>query len=123
MPDLKPVCPAADHVHGVDRFHEGIVCCVQQVEGEKADTLVEGGAHAYMREHTDPSIVLGFCCGTALPALTAEQAKGEARASYTYCPIWQAAREAEWERKQRAIEGADRYRHPESAEDLMARIA
>lgn len=83
-----PRCPAADHVAGASPEREGVVCRVQQREGEAADRITEGSAFDLLTLATDPSTIYGFCCGTAMVPVSLER-EGE-RAHYACCPIWQA---------------------------------
>lgn len=124
MPDLCPVCPAARHVAGATPALEGIVCGVLLREGLIADGITEGEANEYMALGTDPSMIYGFCCGTAIPAATVEQAKGDARANYTYCSIWQQEKERIWDEKRRAWgEREAPVLDPITGADLLARIS
>lgn len=95
---LETVCEAATAVG------DGVVCGVLKVDHELRDHILTGNAlDPFVSIHTDPSTVLNFCCGTALPVeptVTAldrllhdipdDPEDGATRhAHYTNCPVWQ----------------------------------
>lgn len=96
-----PVCPAALTIAGACGSQQGVVCREMQqsqvddpglrMSAGQLGTLREGTAGVYVNLKSDPSTVTGFCHGDAIPVLTDED--GQGRASYTYCPVWQAARD------------------------------
>lgn len=52
----------------------------------------EGGeGDTFLTVATDPSTVRNLCFGDAVPVLGEREVPGN-RASYTYCPVWQAER-------------------------------
>lgn len=102
---LPPVqCPAATGVAGVTPDRGGVVCGViardraleegfdmdpvQLAIAREGDGGGEGG-DVFLTLKADPSTVENLCCGTDLPVLNAREVPGN-RASYTYCPVWQA---------------------------------
>lgn len=97
----EPVCPAALSIAGACRSQQGVVCRLMQQSQEddpgvgmsagQLGTLREGAGGVYLNLKSDPSSVTAFCHGDAIPVLT--DADGQGRASYTFCPTWQAARD------------------------------
>lgn len=80
----------------------GIVCRVIEKDRQKADGIgvdpaqlaqqrAGGDGDTFLTVEKDPSTVENLCCGDALPVLTEREVPGN-RASYTYCPVWQAER-------------------------------
>lgn len=111
MPDqLTPRCPAAEAIGGPVCGGPSIVCRIMQREGQAQDGILEGAGQEHLLVTTDPSLVLGFCCGTAYAPISLE---GEARAHYAFCPIWQAERKREEEAKARAWESRPRLHLPD----------
>lgn len=97
----EPSCPAAFPIAGASSGRRGVVCRAMQ-QDQDADPGVgasprqlevtretQGGV--YLTVERDPSSVVMFCHGSAVPVVTDED--GQGRASYTYCPTWQAARD------------------------------
>lgn len=60
--------------------------------GEHAIAREGGDGDVFLTIETDPQAVERLCCGDALPVLGPSEVPGN-RASYTYCPVWQAERE------------------------------
>jgi hypothetical protein len=129
MPDrtqtLSALCPAATALAGPPVGGPSIVCGVLRREGNSADGITEGEGHEHLTATADPSMVLGFCCGTAIPPATPEQAKGEAQANYCYCPIWQQEKERIWAEAERAwgISRPKELPPITSADDLIASLS
>jgi hypothetical protein len=99
----EPVCPAASAVAGATPGRCGFICRVVQQDRERERALgVTPAQAAFMREggggdtfltiETDPSSVLNLCSGDAVPVLGEREVPGN-RASYTYCPVWQAEKQ------------------------------
>lgn len=110
MPDrLVPRCPAANDLAGPPLGGPSIVCRIMQREGNAQDGITEGAGQEHLLLATDPSMVLGFCCGTADPPLTLD---GEARAHFAFCPIWQAEMQRVEDSKARAWESKPRLDLP-----------
>lgn len=93
-------CPAAAPIAGVTPDRSGVVCRVMQQDRERdpllgvnaadAGFIREGGdGDVFLSIEKDPSGVANLCCGSALPVLSEDEVPGN-RASYTYCPVWQA---------------------------------
>lgn len=55
----------------------------------------EADAGAFLSLTQDPSGVEHLCCGDAVPVVHAGEVPGN-RASYTYCPVWQADKARIW---------------------------
>lgn len=102
--DRAPVCPAALKIDGACASQQGIVCREMQRDvddesgvGMEAGQLGflqhEATGGVYLNLESDPSSVTGFCYGDALPVLSNDDDKRLARASYTRCVVWQAARD------------------------------
>lgn len=111
---MVPTCPAAAPVAGVSAISQGVVCRVMQRDHEDEPGInmsaaatgfihneAEGGVLLTLK--SDPSTVERFCHGTALPVLTDEDHPG-GRASYTYCPTWQAERKRGWDGRKHLLE-------------------
>ena len=81
-----------------------------QREGQAQDGIIEGAGAEHLLIASDPSLVLGFCCGTAAAPLSLE---GEPRAHYAFCPIWQAELKREEEAKTRAWQAKPRLQLPD----------
>jgi hypothetical protein len=89
---VKPVCPAALPLAGPPAGGPAVVCGIVQREGERADEITHGAYQGQLiTQRKDPSTLLGFCCGRALPVLHANQ--DERRAHHSNCPIWQLEKE------------------------------
>lgn len=97
---MVPVCPAAQTIAGACASQQGIVCRVMQRDhaddpGLDMTAAATGFIHhgatggVYLNLKSDPKTVTRFCHGDAIPVLTDEDHPG-GRASYTYCPTWQA---------------------------------
>lgn len=96
-------CPAAVPVAGAVPHRAGVICAVikqdrerERGEGMNATEFAiarEGGdGDVFLTIETDPQAVENLCCGDAIPVLGPNEVPGN-RASYTYCPVWQAERE------------------------------
>lgn len=98
----RVTCPAAVPVAGVTPERGGVVCGViardrRLDEGLDMDPaqlqIARGeGEHAsdvFLTLKEDPSTVEHLCCGREMPVLDRREVPGN-RASYTYCPVWQA---------------------------------
>lgn len=99
---LCPTCPAAAKIAGACGSQEGVVCRVMQTAhkddpglnmtaGQSGFIQNEADGGVYLNLKSDPSTVVKFCHGDALPVLHDGTHLG-GRASYTYCPTWQAER-------------------------------
>lgn len=96
-----PACPAALKVTGASSGRRGVVCRIMQADQEadpgvdmnprQLEVLRETQGGVYLSVEHDPSTVVMFCHGTAVPVVTNED--GQGRASYTYCTTWQTARD------------------------------
>lgn len=95
-----PSCPAALPIAGACAAEQGVVCRVMQRDHEDDPGLGMSAAASGFIQHeatggvfltvkSDPSTVTKFCHGDALPVLDEDDVAG-GRASYTYCPTWQA---------------------------------
>lgn len=95
-----PICPAARPIAGACGADQGVVCVVMEHdhEGEPGIEMSaaatgfvhhEATAGVYLNLRSDPSTVMKFCHGDALPVLDDGDVAG-GRASYTYCPTWEA---------------------------------
>jgi hypothetical protein len=103
-PSGAPTCPAAAKIEGACTANSGVICRVFQREHEQVDPHgMSAGTYGFTKQATggvlltmksDPSSVVRFCHGSDLPVVTDED--GQARDSYTYCPIWQAEKERIW---------------------------
>lgn len=95
-------CPAAVPIAGVTPERGGVVCGVIRRDRQLDDGLdmdpaqlqiARGeGEHAsdvFLTMKEDPSTVEYLCCGRELPVTDRREVPGN-RASYTYCPVWQA---------------------------------
>lgn len=99
----EPACPAALAIAGASRGQRGVVCRLMQADqdadpgvGMTAGQLgvvrdAEGGV--FLSVKSDASTVVMFCHGDAVPVVTDED--DQSRASYTYCAVWQRARDRE----------------------------
>lgn len=81
----------------------GVVCGVIANDRAREDgTGVTAGEFEFVRQggdgdvflsiELDPQAVLNLCCGSELPVLNDREVPGN-RASYTYCPVWQAEKD------------------------------
>lgn len=103
LPVLADVatCPAALPIAGACRSQQGVICREMEIDAEgdaghrmtprALEVIRESEGGKYLNVKSDPSTVTGFCHGNALPVVTNDD--GQGRASYTYCPTWQAARD------------------------------
>lgn len=99
----SPTCPAALKVTGAMPANAGVVCRLMQEDQEsdagvdmtagQLEKVREGSGGVFISANQDPSTLVMFCHGNAIPVLTDDD--GQGRASYTYCPVWQAARDRE----------------------------
>jgi hypothetical protein len=100
--ELEPVCPAATPIAGPVGRGPSIVCGVialDRREGTDGVGLTAAGAAAerqsvdgvLLRMDSDPSSIIGFCCGTAVPVL--HDGERQRRAHHSYCPVWVAEKE------------------------------
>lgn len=82
---------------------QGVVCRVMEKvhrdeDGVGLSAASTGFLHheatggVYLNLKSDPQTVTKFCHGTALPVLGDGERRG-GRASYTYCPTWEAEKE------------------------------
>lgn len=104
-PTGAPTCPAAAKIVGASAASSGVICRVMQHEHEQVDPSgMSAGTYAFTKQaeggvfltmKSDPTSVVRFCHGHELPVL--DDADGYSRDSYTYCPVWQAARDAQLE--------------------------
>lgn len=102
----EPACPAALAIAGACASQQGVVCRIMQHDQDddpgvdmsagQLGTLRETEGGVYLNCKSDPSSVVGFCHGHALPVLHED---GDARASFTSCPVWQLHRERHLEGK------------------------
>lgn len=103
-------CPAAVGIVGASASQQGTICRVMQRDHEDDPGLNMGAAATgfihheatggvYLNLKSDPATVTKFCHGDAVPVVTEDDVPG-GRASYTYCPTWQAE-------KLRIAEGRD----------------
>lgn len=104
---LMPRCPAAAPIVGVSAAMQGVTCRVMQrshVEDAGLNMTAaasgfiqhEADGGVYLNLKSDPATVTQFCHGDAVPVLGDDDVPG-GRASYTYCPTWQAERERIWD--------------------------
>jgi hypothetical protein len=111
-------------VNGAIASNCGVVCRVMQ-QDQQADAGVDmsAGQLGILREteggvfisaKSDPSTLVMFCHGEAVPVVTNDD--GQGRASYTYCPTWQTARERE-------LAGEDGLTDPVVAEPVSMGVA
>lgn len=63
----------------------------------------EADGGVFLSLKSDPKTVERFCHGAMLPVLTDDDCEG-GRASYTYCPTWQAEKHRGWEGRKRLLE-------------------
>jgi hypothetical protein len=121
-PTGAPTCPAAAPIAGADPSGCGVICRVMKREHENQDpTGMEAGSYGYIVHEatggvflsmkSDPTSVIRFCHGDELPVM--HDADGQARDSYTYCPVWQAEKDRIFEGRARAT------RDPEPEEVSM----
>lgn len=104
-----PTCPAALVVAGASADRSGVVCGVFANQRQRElgldmtpaqlEVKRESDGGAFLSLVQDPSGVEHLCCGDAVPVLHDAEVPGN-RASYTYCPVWQAE-------KMRIAAGAD----------------
>lgn len=107
LPSREPVCPAATMIRGATTFDGGCVCGIlladQQAESgvgmdpAQLEVAREGTGGVYLTVKSDPGTVMRFCWGDAVPVISASDEL--ARASYTYCPVWQTRRERDLEKR------------------------
>lgn len=117
-------CPAAQQLAGPPIGGPSIICGVLRREGAAQDGITEGDGHEHLTATADPSMVFGFCCGTAVPAATEEQAKGdEPHGHYTFCSIWVQEKDRIAADRERAWRGKSKLGTAASAEEFAARIA
>lgn len=90
-------CPAAEVLAGPPSKGPSAICRVLTRHALVADSILEGLQNPLVTARDDPTTFSGFCCGRGLPKVHEGQA---ARAHYTYCPIWEAAEEAERDRRE-----------------------
>lgn len=119
-----PSCPAATPIAGATRGQRGVICREMQADQENdAGVEMTAGALGKLRETEggvylnvkgDPSTVAMLCHGSAVPVVTNDDKQG--RASYTYCPVWQTARD-------RALAGEDGLTDPLEPETVAMGIA
>lgn len=93
-----PRCPAAFPIRGASLSQQGVVCRLMKdaVESDPGERMTAGAlgrvrdtiGGVYLNLKSDPGTVTGFCHGDAVPVVTDEE--GQGRASYTYCPVYQA---------------------------------
>lgn len=104
LPKLRacPTCPAALPIAGASDAQRGVVCRVMQRDHVEDAGLNMSAAQSGFIQHeatggvylnllSDPSTVAMFCHGDAVPVVTDEE--GQGRASFTYCPTWQAEKQ------------------------------
>lgn len=100
----SPSCPAALAIAGASDSQQGVICRVMQRDheddagvrmtaGQSGFIQHEATGGVYLNLKSDPSSVLGFCHGDALPVLSDDDEKSLARASYTRCPVWEAEKD------------------------------
>jgi hypothetical protein len=120
----EPTCPAAALIVGASRGQRGVIC--REMQADQMDDAgvsmtagqlgvlreTEGGV--YLNLKGDPSTVVMFCHGSGIPVLTSDDKQG--RASYTYCPVWQTARD-------RALAGAAGVTDPVEPEPVAMGVA
>lgn len=105
LPVLPPKtsCPAAIKITGVVPDRSGVICRVIQQDRERERGLDmnpvqfeiarEGGdGDVFLSITKDPQGVKNLCCGEGMPVLGPKEVPGN-RASYTYCPVFQAEKE------------------------------
>lgn len=114
-------CPAAAPIEGVTPFRSGVVCRVIQLDRQREAGLdmtpgqlqiarSGGDGDVFLSIEKDPQSVEQLCCGDAVPVIGPSEVPGN-RASYTYCPVWQAE-------KERIEEGRDVLGKPVEQEEL-----
>lgn len=75
-------------------------------EEQATDGITEGTAQGILvTAKEDPSTFYGFCHGKGIPMVSPDE---EARAHYTFCPLWQDAWEARQEGKEITYEMPDK---------------
>jgi hypothetical protein len=89
-------------ISGAMRANEGVICREMQADQQaeagirmtpgQLEQAREGEGGVFITAKHDPSSLVMFCCGDAVPVVTSD-AREKGRASYTYCPVWQAARD------------------------------
>jgi hypothetical protein len=125
MLPVTPTCPAAVPIVGAMDSQQGVVCRVMQRDhvedpGLNMGTAATGFIHheasggVYLNLKSDPSTVTKFCHGDAVPVLHDGDHQG--RASYTYCPTWQAE-------KLRIAEGRDHLLDEPELEPVAAGVS
>lgn len=102
MVPTETTCPAALKIAGACGSQQGVVCRVMQRDHEQDAGLGmtagqsgfiqhEATGGVYLNLKSDPATVTAFCHGSAVPVVTDDEDQG--RASYSYCPTWQAEKD------------------------------
>lgn len=96
-----PVCPAALKIAGACASQQGVICRIMQDDQQddpglrmnprQLEVLRESEGGVFITVKSDPSTVTAFCYGDAVPVVTNDD--GQGRASYSFCPTWQEARD------------------------------
>lgn len=98
---VRPLCPAVADVVGAPAGPlPSVVCGVLKVANRGA-TLDGFSARGFISPvqdgQRDAKTVASLCSETGdVPAITADEAESGGHAHYTACPLWRAAREADW---------------------------
>jgi hypothetical protein len=118
LPAAIPTCPAAEALEGPPTAGPSVVCRAMVRDEEQTDQIVHGeSASPLVTARRDPSTLYGFCCGKAIPRSTADDV--EARASYTFCPVWELEKKRIEERKE-MMKDPKRRGRSEAAEAVLS---
>lgn len=122
LPAGDPVCPAGQRIDGATRESSGCLCRLMRQDRQRDKGYrMSPAALAAVRDapggqfltlKSDPSTVLNQCFGTELPVVSA--ADGQRRRHYTYCWLWQVARQREWAGKTGLTDQEAPYEEPTS---------
>lgn len=67
------------------------------------DSVNEALSGELITDRDQGTILRGFCCGPGLPRISSES---RPRAHYTFCPVWEAAEQAERDERREASQRA-----------------
>jgi hypothetical protein len=115
MGELRTVCWAARALHPA-ADSPSVLCGVLDKANDGAHVNGfedRGHVSPVISGDRDRSAVSAYCCGTGIPGSVA---------SYTACPIWRAAKEAEWARRRGpdALRDEQATRPPAVRDQVMA---
>lgn len=99
----RVVCPAASPIAGAVSADSGVICRAMLMDRAREAGLGlspaqlalarDGSDGVLLTAKSDPSTIEGMCCADEDPPVLDEFEKPGGRATYTYCPVWQAEKE------------------------------